>query len=80
MRRIWEGKPVLSRVYSVWFDALLASLPPQPRVVEVGAGPGFLSSHARRRVPGLAWVATEVPAHRVLGIVEMDSTVEKDRT
>jgi peptide/nickel transport system permease protein len=31
-------------------------------------------------VEGLAWVATEVPAHRVLGIVEMDSTVEKDRT
>ena len=59
-RRIWEGKPVLSRVYSVWFDALLASLPPQPRVVEVGAGPGFLSSHARRRVPGLAWVATDI--------------------
>lgn len=31
-------------------------------------------------VEGLAWVATEVPAHRVLDILEMDSTVEKDRT
>jgi SAM-dependent methyltransferase len=59
-RRIWEGKPVLSRVYAVWFDALLASLPPRPRVVEVGAGPGFLSSHARRHAPGLSWVATDV--------------------
>lgn len=59
-RRIWEGKPVLSRVYAVWFDALLASLPPRPRVVEVGAGPGFLSGHARARVPGLPWVATDV--------------------
>jgi SAM-dependent methyltransferase len=59
-RRIWEGKPVLSRVYAVWFDALLASLAPGSRVVEVGAGPGFLSGHARRRAPGLPWVATDV--------------------
>jgi SAM-dependent methyltransferase len=59
-RRIWEDKPVLSRVYAVWFDALLGSLPPRPRVVEVGAGPGFLSGHARRSVPGLPWVATDV--------------------
>jgi SAM-dependent methyltransferase len=59
-RRIWEDKPILSRVYAVWFDALLESLPPRPRVVEVGAGPGFLSGHARRRLPGLAWVATDV--------------------
>ena len=53
-RRIWQSKPVLSRVYAVWFDALLASLPPRPRVVEVGAGPGFLSDHARRRAPACA--------------------------
>ncbi|WP_026536721.1 dipeptide/oligopeptide/nickel ABC transporter permease/ATP-binding protein [Arthrobacter sp. 9MFCol3.1] len=30
-------------------------------------------------VEGLAWVATEVPAHRVLDILEMDSRVKKDR-
>jgi peptide/nickel transport system permease protein len=30
-------------------------------------------------VEGLAWVATEVPAHRVPDILEMDSTVKKDR-
>jgi SAM-dependent methyltransferase len=59
-RRIWETKPVLARVYAVWFDALLASLPSRPRVVEVGAGPGFLSGHARRRAPGMPWVATDV--------------------
>jgi SAM-dependent methyltransferase len=59
-RRIWEGKPVLARVYAVWFDALLASLPERPRVVEVGAGPGFLSGHARRRMPDLRWVATDL--------------------
>jgi SAM-dependent methyltransferase len=29
-------------------------------VVEVGAGPGFLSGHARHQVPGLLWVATDV--------------------
>lgn len=59
-RRIWESKPVLSRVYAVWFDALLASLPSGARVVEVGAGPGFLSGHARRRMPGMTWVATDL--------------------
>jgi SAM-dependent methyltransferase len=59
-RRIWESKPVLSRVYAVWFDALLASLPPQARVLEVGAGPGFLSAHARGRAAGITWVATEL--------------------
>jgi SAM-dependent methyltransferase len=59
-RRIWEKKPVLSRVYAVWFDALLSALPPRPRVVEIGAGPGFLSGHARRRAPGQPWVATDV--------------------
>jgi SAM-dependent methyltransferase len=59
-RRIWESKPVLSHVYAVWFDALLGSLPPRPRVVEVGAGPGFLSGHARRRDPGRRWVATDL--------------------
>jgi len=59
-RRIWASKPVLARVYAVWFDALLASLPPRPRVVEVGAGPGFLSGHARRRAPDVPWVATDL--------------------
>jgi len=59
-RRIWAGKPVLSRVYAEWFDALLAGLRPGARVVEIGAGPGFLSAHARERAPGLTWVATEL--------------------
>ena len=59
-RRIWEGKAVLSRVYAVWFDALLAGLPPRARVVEVGAGPGFLSAYARGRGRGISWVASEL--------------------
>ena len=59
-RRIWEKKPVLSRVYAVWFDALLRSLPPRARVVEIGAGPGFLSAYARGRASGLTWVASEL--------------------
>ena len=59
-RRIWEGKPVLSRVYAVWFDALLAGLPPRASVVEVGAGPGFLSAYARERAAGITWVASEL--------------------
>jgi SAM-dependent methyltransferase len=59
-RRIWEGKPVLSRVYAVWFDALLQALPPRARVVEIGAGPGFLSAYARERAAGITWVASEL--------------------
>jgi SAM-dependent methyltransferase len=59
-RRIWEGKPVLSRVYAVWFDALLQALPARARVVEIGAGPGFLSAYARQRAPGIRWVASEL--------------------
>lgn len=59
-RRIWEGKPVLSRVYGVWFDALLDRLPPRARVLEVGAGPGFLSEYARGRARDSSWVATDL--------------------
>lgn len=59
-REIWQGKPVLAAVYSIWFDALLATVAPGSRVLEVGAGPGFLSAHARARRPDLAWVASDV--------------------
>jgi SAM-dependent methyltransferase len=59
-RRIWAGKPVLSRVYAVWFDALLQALPPRARVVEIGAGPGFLSAYAREHTRGVTWVASEL--------------------
>jgi SAM-dependent methyltransferase len=59
-RRVWESKPVLSRVYGVWFDALLDRLAPRARVLEVGAGPGFLSEYARARAPDMPWVATDL--------------------
>jgi len=59
-RRLWREKPVLEAVYSVWFDALLATLPGRGRVLEVGAGPGLLSAYARRRRPELNWVASDV--------------------
>ncbi len=59
-REIWNGKPVLSAVYSVWFDALLATVARGARVLEVGAGPGFFSAHARARRPDLRWVASDV--------------------
>ena len=42
----------------MWFDALLAALP-GARVLEVGAGPGLLAAHARRRFPG-RWVASDL--------------------
>jgi SAM-dependent methyltransferase len=59
-REIWAGKPVLSAVYAVWFDALLATVARGARVLEVGAGPGFLSAHARSHRPDLSWVASDV--------------------
>jgi SAM-dependent methyltransferase len=59
-RRIWERKPVLARCYRPWFDALLAEVAPGARALEVGAGPGFLSEHARRERPDASWLATDV--------------------
>jgi SAM-dependent methyltransferase len=59
-RRLWRAKPVLARVYAPWFDALLAAAPHGARVLEVGAGPGFLESAARDRRPDLRWIATDL--------------------
>lgn len=61
-RRIWGAKPVLSLVYEPWFDALLDQAGSAQRVLEIGAGPGFLGAHARRRRPDLRWVATDILA------------------
>lgn len=61
-RRLWAGKPVLARVYAPWFEDLLAAAPQRGRVLEVGAGPGFLSVHARGRRPGLRWIASDLVA------------------
>ena len=59
-RKIWQDKPVLAPVYAVWFDALLDPVVHGGRVLEVGAGPGFFSAHARARRPDLAWIASDV--------------------
>lgn len=59
-RRIWQRKPLLGDIYAVWFEALLAAIAPARRVLEVGSGPGFLSAYARRRAPGVRWVAADV--------------------
>lgn len=59
-RKIWQRKGSLERVYRVWFDALLQNLPHQGRILEVGAGPGFLSAYARRRFPELTWLSMDV--------------------
>jgi SAM-dependent methyltransferase len=62
-RRMWQAKPVLSDVYRVWFDALLGALEPSHRrVLELGAGPGFFTEYARRRRPGLVWIAADLVA------------------
>jgi SAM-dependent methyltransferase len=49
-------------VYAPWFDALLAQAPRGARVLEIGAGPGFLAEHARGARPDLRWVASDVLA------------------
>jgi SAM-dependent methyltransferase len=59
-RRLWAAKPVLQDVYAVWFDAILGALGESGSVLEIGAGPGFLSAHARRRPRRLAWVAADI--------------------
>jgi len=61
-RRLWAAKPVLARVYVPWFESLLAVAPPRARVLEVGAGPGFLAEFARATRPDLAWVASDLVA------------------
>ena len=59
-RRLWARKPVLSRVDEPWFDALLEEAPRGARVLEVGAGPGFLSARARVRRKDLLWTASDL--------------------
>jgi SAM-dependent methyltransferase len=63
-RRLWAAKPLLARVYEPWFGALLASAPRGARVLEVGAGPGFLREAARRQRPDLRWIASDLLAAR----------------
>lgn len=59
-RRIWAHKPVLAGVYEPWFDALLEQAGPGHRVLEIGAGPGFLGARARLRRPDLRWIASDI--------------------
>ena len=59
-RRLWLAKPVLARVYEPWFAALLDAVPRGARVLETGAGPGFLKEAARERRPDLRWVASDL--------------------
>jgi SAM-dependent methyltransferase len=49
-RRILAEKPFLRKIYEEWYARIAASLPPEPgRVLELGAGAGFLADF----VPGL---------------------------
>ena len=59
-RRLWGAKPVLARVYEPWFAALLDAVPRGARVLETGAGPGFLKHAARARRPDLRWIGSDL--------------------
>ena len=59
-RRLWDRKPLLRSVYQVWFDRLLRELGGARRVLEVGAGPGLFSRHARERRPDVQWVVSDI--------------------
>lgn len=59
-RRLWLDKPTLRLAYGVWFESLLETIGPASRVLEVGAGPGLLSKHAREHRKDLAWVASDL--------------------
>jgi SAM-dependent methyltransferase len=59
-RRFWDAKPLLRSVYGVWFDLILGELDGARRVLEVGAGPGLFSGHARERRPDVRWVVSDI--------------------
>jgi SAM-dependent methyltransferase len=59
-RRLWQAKPVLARVYAPWFEELLEAAPRGMTVLEVGAGPGFLTAFARERRPDVRWIASDL--------------------
>ena len=63
-RRLWRAKPILARVYAPWFASLVAAAPAGSRVLEVGAGPGFLAEYARTHRPDLRWLASDLHAAR----------------
>lgn len=68
-RVLWRKKPALSPVYSVWFERLLLGIPHGERVLEVGAGPGFLSQYAHSVRPDLSWLASDylfVPGNQLV--------------
>lgn len=56
-RRVWESKPVLSRLYADQFFRRLDTWAPGNAVLEVGAGPGFYKEH-RPQVVALDIVPT----------------------
>jgi len=59
-RRLWASKPVLAKVYAPWFERLVAACAAGARVLEVGAGPGWLAAYARAHRPDLQWVASDL--------------------
>jgi SAM-dependent methyltransferase len=59
-RRIWAAKPVLDAIYTPWFRALVEGLPGGARVLEVGAGPGFLAEYVARARPDLRWISSDL--------------------
>lgn len=59
-RRLWAAKPVLAQVYGVWFEALLDAAGTAETILEVGAGPGFLSEYVRRTRPQIRWLASDL--------------------
>jgi SAM-dependent methyltransferase len=61
-RDLWRAKPTLRSVYEVWFDRLVSGLPMGARVLEVGAGPGFLAPYVRAQRPDLRFVASDILA------------------
>jgi SAM-dependent methyltransferase len=61
-RRLWLEKPVLSLVYSPWFEILTSHAPEGTRVLEVGAGPGLMQAFATEWRPDLRWIALDIHA------------------
>jgi len=59
-RRLWNAKPALREVYAVWFEAVLDAIAGAADVLEIGAGPGFLTERARARDGVRRWVSADL--------------------
>ena len=68
MERMWQHQQLREPLIRVWLDAL--DLHPGDRVLDAGAGPGFVSLQAARRVGEGGWVYAVDTSAEALAFLE----------